>query len=175
MYMLQSIAWQVTIVCVALLLLIFGFVAMNAGARSEGAGDAVTRMRGRVFWILVAVFIPIIGYSLSRLPYFPPQPRAADPLVVKAVGHQWRWEIDPVTVPSGRPVEFHVSSADVNHGFAIYDPELKIVAQTQGMPGYTNVLHVKFDRAGTYRVLCLEYCGLAHHKMMTEITVTETR
>lgn len=173
--MLQSIAWQVTMACVVALLLIFGFVALNAGNKSEGAADNVARMRGRVFWVLVAVFVPIIGYTLSGLPYFPPHDRSAEPLVVKAIGHQWRWDIDPVQIPAGRPIEFHVTSDDVNHGFAIYDPELKIVAQTQGMPGYTNVLHVNFDRAGAYRVLCLEYCGLGHHKMMTGITVTETK
>lgn len=173
--MLQSIAWQVTTVCVLGLLLIFGFVALNAGRKADGAAEKVAKMRGRVFWILLAVFVPVVGYTLSQLPYFPPADRSVEPMVVKAVGHQWRWTIDPVEIPAGRPIAFHVSTNDVNHGFALYDPDMRIVAQTQGMPGYTNVLHVNFARTGTYRVLCLEYCGLGHHKMMTEITVTEAR
>ena len=173
--MLQSIAWQVTLACVVVLLLLFGFVALNAGSKAEGAADKVTRARGWVFWALVVVFVPIIGYSLGGLPYFPPSGSSAQPLTVTAIGRQWRWDIDPVQVPAGQPIEFHVTSDDVNHGFAIYDSELKIVAQTQAMPGFTNVLHVNFDKAGAYRVLCLEYCGLAHHKMMTEITVTDSK
>jgi cytochrome c oxidase subunit 2 len=71
---------------------------------------------------------------------------------------------------SGRPVEFHVTSKDVNHGFAIYDQGLRIVAQTQAMPNYVNILRYTFPASGTYRVLCLESCGLAHHMMAAEIT-----
>lgn len=172
--MLQSIAWQLTTVCVILLVLVFGYIAMNANSRSQVAADSVARARSWVFWVLVVIFVPTIGYTLTGLPYSPPNVRTGEPVHVNAVGHQWRWEVDPAQVPSRRSIEFHVTSADVNHGFAIYDADLKVVAQTQAMPGYTNVLHVNFDRPGTYRVLCLEYCGLAHHSMMTEITVTES-
>jgi cytochrome c oxidase subunit 2 len=91
--------------------------------------------------------------------------------VIRAAGHQWRWELSKTEVVAGKPVEFHVTGADVNHGFGIYDPQLRLVAQTQAMPGYTNVLRHTFAQPGTYRILCLEYCGLAHHAMMSELTV----
>jgi cytochrome c oxidase subunit 2 len=172
--MLQSIAWQVSTVLILALLLVFWYVAVNAGEKREAAGNTLLRWRGPVFWILVVAFVPIIGYTLIGLPYSPPRDRVGEPTIVAVRGQQWRWDIEPGTVPVRRPVEFHVTSADVNHGFAIYDADLKLVAQTQAMPGYTNLLHVNFSRPGTYRVLCLEYCGLAHHKMMAEITVTET-
>jgi cytochrome c oxidase subunit II len=74
-------------------------------------------------------------------------------------------------VPVGQSVEFHVTSADVNHDFAIYDPGMHVVAQTQAMPGYTNKLDYTFSKPGTYKILCLEYCGIAHHNMMSEIKV----
>lgn len=48
---------------------------------------------------------------------------------------------------------------------------MRIVAQTQAMPGYTNVLRYTFTEPGVYRVLCLEYCGVEHHDMKTEINV----
>jgi cytochrome c oxidase subunit 2 len=83
----------------------------------------------------------------------------------------WQWEISQDHVEAGRPVDFQVTSADVNHGFGIYDPDMKIVAQTQAMPGVTNTLRHTFTREGTYRVMCLEYCGLAHHNMTAEFTV----
>ena len=66
-----------------------------------------------------------------------------------------------------------VTSADVNHGFGIYDADLRLVAQTQAMPGYTNRLRHTFAAEGTYRVLCMEYCGLVHHNMITEIKVVK--
>jgi cytochrome c oxidase subunit 2 len=40
------------------------------------------------------------------------------------------------------------------------------------MPGYTNVIRYTFTTPGTYRVRCLEYCGLGHHTMVTQFTVT---
>ena len=171
--MLQSIAWQVTVTCVLAVLLVFAYVALKSRDKSEGAAQLVARSRGWVFWVLVIAFVPIIGYTLRGLPYSAPRDLKAEPIIVRAVGHQWRWDIQPARIPANRPVAFEVTSDDVNHGFAVFDDDLKIIAQTQAMPGYTNVLHLRFDRPGTYRVLCLEYCGLAHHKMMAEFTVTE--
>ncbi len=171
--MLQTIAWQVTIACVVVLILIFVYVGLNSREKSEGAADSVSRFRGWVFWILVVAFVPIIGYTLRGLPYAPAPDATGEPVIVKAVGYQWRWDIEPARIPANRPIAFQVTSNDVNHGFAVFDENLKIIAQTQAMPGYTNVLHMRFDRPGTYRILCLEYCGLAHHKMMAELTVTE--
>ena len=69
-------------------------------------------------------------------------------------------------------VIYKVTSADVNHGFAIYNADLEVIAQTQAMPTYTNELRVRYPKPGRYKILCLEYCGLAHHAMITEITVS---
>jgi len=42
---------------------------------------------------------------------------------------------------------------------------------SEPMPGYINKLRYTFTTPGTYRVLCLEYCGVAHHEMAADITV----
>jgi cytochrome c oxidase subunit 2 len=118
-------------------------------------------------------FLPIIGASLTKLPY--PTNSQADAIVVQATGHQWAWELSPATVPTGRMVEIRVTGADVNHGFGLYDADNRLLAQTQAMPGYTNILNYTFAQAGTYRVLCLEYCGLGHHTMISPLTVTDNR
>jgi cytochrome c oxidase subunit 2 len=72
----------------------------------------------------------------------------------------------------GEVVEFVVTSVDVTHGFALYDPQKRIVAQIQAMPGFVNKVRHRFDSPGKYEVLCLEFCGLAHHGMVAEIHVT---
>lgn len=171
--MIQSIAWQVTVVLVVLVALGFLFVVRRASERSdyEPIKSKASRTRGIVFWALVLVSAAVIAVSLAHLPY---AARAGDSdavEVIRASGHQWRWELSKNQVVAGKPVEFHVTGADVNHGFGIYDPQLRLVAQTQAMPGYTNVLRYTFAQPGAYRILCLEYCGLAHHAMMTELTV----
>jgi cytochrome c oxidase subunit 2 len=171
--MIQSIAWQVTVVLVVLVALGFLFVARRASERSdyEPIKSKASRTRGIVFWALVLVSIAVIAVSLGHLPYAARAGGSDVAEVIRATGHQWRWDLSKTEVTAGKPVEFHVTGADVNHGFGIYDPQLRLVAQTQAMPGYTNVLRHTFAQPGTYRILCLEYCGLAHHAMMAELTV----
>jgi cytochrome c oxidase subunit 2 len=153
------------------------FVWVAAGAsRSAGAGAdnarRAYRLRGWLFWIAIVAGIALAFGTLWQWPLAGHASAAAKPdTVVRAVGHQWRWELDRDTVRAGDLVEFHVTAEDVNHGFAIYRDKHTLVAQTQSMPGYVNKLQVRFVEPGDYEVLCLEYCGLAHHGMRAVIKV----
>lgn len=91
---------------------------------------------------------------------------------VQVNSEQWDWTLTPDTVPAHVPVEFDVTSRDVNHGFGLYGPHDGIVAQVQAMPGYTNRLILDFDEPGTYTVRCLELCGAGHYLMQSSLTVT---
>lgn len=175
--MIQNVVWSVSIVLMGCLALVFIWVA--AGARFAIANygpviDAAYRIRIWLFGLALAILIGTNYQTLRELPYVNTLPQLAGAPVqrAEAVGAQWAWAITPSTFSVGQTAEFHVTSKDVNHGFALYDPEFHIVAQTQAMPGYTNVLRYTFTRPGTYQVLCLEYCGVAHHEMKAEITVT---
>ena len=66
---------------------------------------------------------------------------------------------------------FNVYSKDVNHGMGVADPSGTLLFQTQSMPGYINQVRHVFNEPGTYRVLCMEFCGVAHHDMTDEFTV----
>jgi cytochrome c oxidase subunit 2 len=65
-----------------------------------------------------------------------------------------------------------VTSADVNHGFGLYDPDGELLGSVQAMPGYTNHLDLRLDKPGQYLVACLEFCGLGHHEMASQFEVT---
>ena len=171
--MYQDIAWQATVILVIAVLVLFAWVVLRASQRSDYEAIRVraTHLRTVVFWGLVILCTPIIVYSLADLPYPRRDSQSGSAEVITATGHQWRWELSKNQVVAGKPVEFHVSAGDVTHGFGIYDPQLHLVAQTQAMPGYTNVLRHTFKQPGAYKILCLEYCGLAHHGMMAELTV----
>jgi cytochrome c oxidase subunit II len=168
----QSIAVFVSAILGASLLIIFAGVARSAS--STASPDVVTssaaRWRRTVLWTLVLVFVPVIGYSLTKMPY-PSDASPAD-VTVQATAQQWAWTIKPDTVPAGKVVEIRVTGADVNHGFGLYDPDNRLITQTQAMPGFTNVIRHTFRTPGTYRILCLEYCGLGHHTMFSQIVVT---
>lgn len=167
----QKLAVLVTVVAGSTLVAVFAMVALSAGttASAEAVSAAAAYWRRRVFWGLVIAFVPIIAFSLTRLPYSSGSQAAA--VTIQAIGHQWAWELKPDTVPAGRPIEIRVTGADVNHGFALYDADNRLVIQTQGMPGYTNTLRYEFRQPGTYQVRCLEYCGLGHHTMKAPLVV----
>jgi cytochrome c oxidase subunit 2 len=171
--MYQHIAWVVSISLIAILAIVFIYVVVNS--RRDGNGVEVAaatgRWRGRLLWGVTLVCIPVVAYSLTGLPYARKVIANMESIKVQAIGHQWYWELSQTEFQMGKQVEFQVTSADVNHGFAIYGPDMKIVTQTQGMPGVTNVLRYTFEQPGTYKIMCLEYCGVAHHSMMTELHV----
>jgi cytochrome c oxidase subunit 2 len=124
--------------------------------------------------LFAILFVGFVAGSWATLRHFPipsQQGALSAQQVVDVVGRQWSWQVTPATVKAGSPVEFRVTSADVNHGFALYAPDGRIVTQTQAMPGYTNKLVYTFAEPGTYVVQCLEYCGLGHAPMKTTLEV----
>ncbi len=174
--MYQEISWLVTLILVALLAIFFIFIAKNASSTNADYPPIQKKaysVRSKLFFLMLLIVIPVIGYTLTKMPY-PKKSTLSDATkTIDVIGHQWFWDIKDLTAEVGKPVLYKVTSADVNHGFGIYDPELNVIGQTQAMPGYTNSLLVTYTKPGTYRILCLEFCGLAHHAMVTEITVSE--
>ena len=109
--------------------------------------------------------------TLRGLPY--PGAGGGEAQVVEVSAHQWYWQLSTNTVLANRPVSFEVSSADVNHGFGIYNEERQLLAQVQAMPEHPTRLTYTFEEPGSYLILCLEYCGLVHHGMAATLNVTE--
>lgn len=175
--MIQDVVWAVTIILMGSLAAVFAWVAAGADRGLADYGPVVAsayRMRTWLFGLAVVILVAANYRTLGELPYVsaltPSSSVATRP--VEAVGEQWAWTITPNNFRVGETAEFHVTSKDVNHGFALYGPDMRVVAQTQAMPGYTNLLRYTFTQSGTYQVLCLEYCGVAHHEMKAEINVT---
>jgi len=179
-------AGVVTLLGALSIFVITGWLLYAAGA-TEPAESVIPRLylyRGRYFVGLTATIIALLFATFSVIPY---QTRtSAEPeYIIPVTGRLWLWEFGPLqdgdgnpvqaegsalVVPVGAPLEFHVTAADVNHSFGLYNVDGELLTQTQAMPGYENRLAYTFREPGTYHVLCLEYCGLAHHVMATTIT-----
>lgn len=173
----QDQVWLASLTGMGLVALVFIAVISQAGKVADA-----TQVQKKAYairrWWFIALLVFGIGVTYASLKPFPiadqhERPREAQ--IVDVVGHQWFWDLSRHQVNAGAAVEFHVTSADVNHGFAIYGPNDRIVAQTQAMPGFTNRLVHTFTQPGKYRVLCLEYCGLAHHVMANEFEVVAAK
>jgi cytochrome c oxidase subunit 2 len=182
---MTAIAFGVFVTAMAIILAVFAVVARSTQDGHEPNYGAANRLRFLFFVALTALLIVFLGLTIGKLPY--PVSASTPDRVIEAVGKQYAWsltegrsptlarwdtEFSPVaTVPVGSTVEFRVTTLDVNHGFSLYAPGQRLVAQTQAMPGYVNRLRVTFDQRGTYTVLCLEFCGMAHHRMRAVVEV----
>lgn len=174
--MVQTVAWITSLVFMIIVAIIFFVVALKSKEKQTYEPIKKKWYKARKFYgITLTTFLLVICiYTLRELPYdLPIYGETEEPTVVNVEGVQFGWMMDKTEFKVGEPVEFDVTSKDVNHGFGIYDEDLTLLAQTQAMPDYTNKVYITFTKPGTYKILCLEYCGVAHHYMVAEITVTE--
>jgi cytochrome c oxidase subunit 2 len=178
-------AFGVFLVSTAIILIVFGVVARSTNARRDVSYARATRLRLLFLASLTVILLVFLVLTLPHLPY--PVEASAPERIVLATGKQYTWSLNEgnaptldtwdtafsptVKVPVGSLVEFRVTTLDVNHGFSLYAPDGHLMAQTQAMPGYVNRLRVVFAQPGTYTVLCLEFCGMAHHRMRGVVEV----
>ncbi|HMA35212.1 MAG TPA: cytochrome c oxidase subunit II [Chloroflexia bacterium] len=88
------------------------------------------------------------------------------------IGHQWWWEIrypqanvvtaNELHLPTGRQLLVQLEGADVIH--SLWIPQL--APKLDNVPGHTNWMWLRADRAGTYQGACAEYCGTQHAWML---------
>lgn len=146
-------------------------VAGSTLARRRRATDPACLARRERLWmgVVLAALAALLFSTIFFTPYG--ETAGTSKQVVRAEAFQFGWRITPSVVRAGRPVEFQLRSRDVNHGFGLYDAREVLLKQAQVMPGREQRLVYTFRRPGTYRILCLEYCGFAHHLMQASIEV----
>ncbi len=169
----QHLVSGITLTGIAIVAIAFLYVVARSGAplQYEGVQKKAYGIRRWFFWALVLLGVGTAYATLVKFPIPDQRGLVAGARIVDVVGKQWYWELSANRFDAGVPVEFRVTSGDVNHGFGIYDPNDRLIAQTQAMPGFTNRLVHVFTQPGKYRVLCLEYCGLVHHNMVAEFEI----
>ena len=80
------------------------------------------------------------------------------------------WEWWPILeLEKGKSYRLHLSSMDWQHGFSLQPTNLNL----QVHPGYDFVVTVKPNEAGTFSIVCNEYCGEGHHTMLGRMYVTD--
>jgi cytochrome c oxidase subunit 2 len=124
------------------------------------------------FAIVVVTLVVLLFATIFFTPYGRSESDARQEANVKA--QQFAFVLDKTTFRAGEPVKFHLESADVNHGFAVYDEHNTFLWQAQVMPGKTQDYVYTFEKPGTYTVLCFEYCGVGHDGMKGTFTVEVT-
>lgn len=168
---MQSFALQLTTVLVLVVFAAFTWVLTNTKRKVDigQVAPGAYRLRSILFIVASIVGVLISYKTLTPWPHTEQQPQVTRSIDVKA--RQWAWDLSDTKAKVGEVIEFKVTSEDVNHGFALYGPDMKVVAQVQVMPDFVNKVQYKFEKPGKYQILCLEYCGVAHHGMVAEFEV----
>lgn len=135
---------------------------------------------GMVFPVVTLTALLIYGFLVLKAGGTLAQ--AENPVHISVIGEQWWWRViyrhddghttesaNELRIPTGRPIEIELSTADVIHSFWIpaYAGKVDMV------PGRTNILHFVADKPGTVTGQCAEYCGGAH-ALMSFYTVAMT-
>lgn len=157
------------IVATVLVTLVAVAVAASTRSRSEPDVEKLREREKTWFVIAVALLTALLFATIFFTPYGKGagQP-GAQQLNVKGV--QFAWLVRG-GVRAGRPVQFNLTSADVNHNLGLYTMGWKLLFQVQVVPGKTQHYVYTFPKPGSYRLVCLEFCGLNHHLMNTTIRV----
>jgi cytochrome c oxidase subunit II len=166
------------IVEVSLVVFVWKYRARRRPRTVEGA-QVHGHTRLELIWTVIPVIIlAVIGTVVFvELPGIKSAPAAENPLRITVEGHQFYWQFDypngtrsinDLHVPVGRAVDLTVKAYDVVHSWWI--PQLG--GKVQAIPGRTNHLWFKADRAGTYYGQCAEFCGLYHEAMHGRVIAT---
>lgn len=149
-------------------------------AEKPQAGTWIVWLGGIAFPVaMLAVFIVLSMQTTRAVSTLGDE----DELVVRVIGKQYWWDViyaedgaapafrtaNEIHVPVGRPVRFLLESDNVIHSFWV--PSLG--GKMDMIPGRTNELVLRADRAGVYRGQCAEFCGIQHARMAFEVIAHE--
>jgi cytochrome c oxidase subunit 2 len=103
-----------------------------------------------------------LGLRDEKIPVVRP-PAGSD---VYLIARLWQWW--PILeLEEGQSYRLHLMSMDWLHGFSLQPENINIEIH----PTYEHVLTVQPHKAGTYSIVCNEYCGVNHHTMVSKLYV----
>lgn len=124
-----------------------------------GAGIHLPSVAGRADSTTLATTAPFDKPGLTQV--------SPDHYVVYLTGQVWAFAPNEIRVPVGSTVTFMATSRDVVHGLMVHGANVN----TMLLPGQIALVTTRFDRPGSYPMICHEYCGIAHHTMSGTIVV----
>lgn len=128
-----------------------------------------------IIWTLIPAFILLfIAVPTVRIIFKTQAQAIPGALQIEVIGHQWWWEFrypeykiitaNEIYIPTGRTVNFKLTSVDVIHSFWI--PQLS--GKRDAITNRTNYIWFTPDSTmatAEWNGFCTEYCGTSHAKM----------
>lgn len=102
------------------------------------------------------------GEMVNGVPVVEPAPGGNAYLV----GRMWSW-YPVLKLRKGETYRIHMSSMDLMHGFSLQPLNMNF----QVSPGYDHVLTMTPTSSGEFTIVCNEFCGIGHERMIGKILV----
>lgn len=181
---INQVLWLFTLLSIPVFTMVIVFAGYSVFTwrvreRPDRDGTANRGNRGlQVAWVSISIVLVafLFGYGLFFLGEVDAAP-TGNVLHVNVTGEQWLWNYSypdygnvsstTLELPVNRPVEFTITSIDVQHSFWI--PSFGI--KQDAVPGEQTHISVTPDKLGTYTVRCAELCGLYHAYMDSPVRV----
>jgi len=100
--------------------------------------------------------------DLNGVPIVEPAPGSE----VYLVARMWSW-YPILKLREGETYRIHMSSLDLNHGFSLQPLNINF----QVLPGYDHVITMTPTTTGEFTIVCNEFCGIGHDRMIGKIIV----
>jgi cytochrome c oxidase subunit 2 len=141
----------------------------------EASPDHSTRLE--LTWSGIPLVLVMVMFVLSTKVYLEMTSNRPGeiPTQVKVTARKWSWWFDHpdgtgakhLHLVLGRPVELVLGSVDVVH--SLYVPQFRL--KQDAVPGRYTRMNFTPTRAGTFPILCTEYCGTNHSQMLADVVV----
>lgn len=163
-------------VLVGVLVVVFAVRYRRGSPARRGPLPELMAREVEIGWTVATAFVALFIFwwaSSAQLDLLIP-PRSA--LEIHVVAKQWMWktqhpsgvrEIDALHAPVGVPVKLMMTSQDVIHSF--YVPAFRMKQDL--VPGRYTEAWFKATKVGTYDLMCAQYCGLDHSRMIGQVIV----
>ena len=168
-------AVSLVLIVAVTLLFVFRYRASPSRQAPEASPDHSTRLE--LTWSGIPLLLVMVMFGISTKVYLdmtgtPPGPAPAQ---VKVMARKWSWWFDhpngkgakDLHLVVGQPVELVLASADVVH--SLYVPQFRL--KQDAVPGRYTRMNFTPIMAGTFPILCAEYCGTNHSQMMADVVI----
>ena len=133
--------------------------------------------RLELLWTAIPLVLVLAIFAASTQVYLgmTSAESGASPLRVDVTARSWSWWFDhpggkgskELHLVAGRAAELVLASTDVIH--SLYVPEFRL--KQDAVPGRFTRMVFTPTAAGTYQILCAEYCGTNHSQMSAPVVV----
>lgn len=178
---IDALFWSLTVLCAIVAVGVMIAITLYAiryrrGSAADRRGMHDHNLGVEVTWILLPFFLFVLTFIWSLVLFAQARTPPTDAQTVYVVARQWMWkaqhpggqrEINALHVPLGQPVRLTMTSQDVIHSFFV--PAFRVKQDV--LPGRYTQLWFTATKLGTFPLMCTQYCGTDHSKMIGAITV----